>query len=102
MQLRAEDDGQITATDEMKDLAAALREARDALKAWREREDDLKGQIMEKMGGWTSAVTGRACIVRLVTVHPRPRFNANAFKSDYPDLHDAYTREVEPYVKVEV
>lgn len=92
--------GAKTADDDLVGLAEALREARSAIKAWREREDDLKSQIIEAMGGAELAVRDRKGVCRIVT-QVQQRFNSNGFAADYPDLYEAYRRPID-IVKVEV
>lgn len=92
--VEANDHGAMTADDDLVGLAEALAEARSALKAWREREDDLKSQIIERMQGAELAVRGQRGIVRVATVTSH-RFDSSAFGSDYPDLYDTYKRPVD-------
>lgn len=99
MKLEPGDTGK-EATEKITNLAEALREARSAIKAWQEREDDLKSQIVAWLDGADCAVTGKACVVRTRVVTTR-RFSSKAFSADHPDLYEQYLGE-SSYTKVEV
>lgn len=99
---REQGDVEITAQTEDIEVANALAEARAAIKAWEERADYLKGVLLERLEDADVLVKGGRVLVRRTLVQPKARFSASEFASDYPDLHDAYRREVPPYWKITV
>jgi hypothetical protein len=94
------DHGNLEATPALRTLCEELAFARQAIRGWKDTEDELKQQIMDILGGFPSASHGHETYVRIRHVK-QERFDSAEFRADHPDLYGSYVRETE-HVRVEV
>ena len=81
------------------DLVDSLAQARAAIKAWGNIEDEVKGKLAALIG---DAKYGRVLGVNRVSVsrYVPNRFDQKAFKADHPQLHHEYVRPGNPVTTV--